>query len=193
MRFGCLLAEAVTGTRPSWKGSRPRITRRRKPTPILPDRRRDGSPDGGGAAGAGTSGRPWVLSRVHERGDQRMRKVVTGEQVAQLSNPDPFAMPVWRAPVYRTPLGIILARQARQPALLADPPGCPLSARRHVLPVHGHLGGGWPGLARSGPRRRGVADRPPGGGSGRSCSPGGRWPARGPVAGLVLPNAAGPR
>ena len=49
--------------------------------------------DGGGAAGAGTSGRPWVLSRVHERGDQRMRKVVTGEQVAQIYNPDPFALP----------------------------------------------------------------------------------------------------
>src|ERR1700677_1494101 len=38
-----------------------------------------------------------------------MRKVVTGEQVTQIYNPDPFAMPVWRAPVYRTPLGIILA------------------------------------------------------------------------------------
>jgi S-DNA-T family DNA segregation ATPase FtsK/SpoIIIE len=38
-----------------------------------------------------------------------MRKVVTGEQVAQLYNPDPFAMPRWRSPVYRTPLGIILA------------------------------------------------------------------------------------
>ena len=37
-----------------------------------------------------------------------MRRVVTGEQVAQLYNPDPFAMPRWRAPVYRTPLGIIL-------------------------------------------------------------------------------------
>ena len=38
-----------------------------------------------------------------------MRKVVTGEELAQLYNPDPFAMPRWRAPVYRTPLGIILA------------------------------------------------------------------------------------
>jgi DNA segregation ATPase FtsK/SpoIIIE, S-DNA-T family len=38
-----------------------------------------------------------------------MRKVITGEQVAQLYNPDPFALPVWRAPVYRTPLGIIVA------------------------------------------------------------------------------------
>jgi S-DNA-T family DNA segregation ATPase FtsK/SpoIIIE len=32
-----------------------------------------------------------------------MRKVVTGEQVAQLRNPDPFAIPQWRSPVYRTP------------------------------------------------------------------------------------------
>jgi hypothetical protein len=39
------------------------------------------------------------------RGDQRMRKVMTGEQVAQIYNPDPFARPVWRAPVYQTPTG----------------------------------------------------------------------------------------
>jgi S-DNA-T family DNA segregation ATPase FtsK/SpoIIIE len=32
-----------------------------------------------------------------------MRKVVTGEQVAQIYNRDPFARPVWRAPVYQTP------------------------------------------------------------------------------------------
>ena len=38
-----------------------------------------------------------------------MRRIVTGEELAQLYNPDPFAMPRWRAPVYRTPLGIILA------------------------------------------------------------------------------------
>jgi S-DNA-T family DNA segregation ATPase FtsK/SpoIIIE len=37
-----------------------------------------------------------------------MRKVVTGEQVAQIYNGDPFARPVWRAPVYQTPAGIIL-------------------------------------------------------------------------------------
>ena len=37
-----------------------------------------------------------------------MRKVVTGEELAQIYNPDPFAMPRWRAPVYRTPFGIIL-------------------------------------------------------------------------------------
>ena len=40
-----------------------------------------------GAAGAGTSGRPWVPSRGSQgRGDQGMRKVITGEQVAQLAN-----------------------------------------------------------------------------------------------------------
>jgi hypothetical protein len=32
-----------------------------------------------------------------------MRQVVTGDQVAQLRNGDPFAIPVLRAPVYRTP------------------------------------------------------------------------------------------
>jgi S-DNA-T family DNA segregation ATPase FtsK/SpoIIIE len=37
-----------------------------------------------------------------------MRRVVTGEELAQIYNPDPFALPRWRAPVYRTPFGIIL-------------------------------------------------------------------------------------
>jgi DNA segregation ATPase FtsK/SpoIIIE, S-DNA-T family len=37
-----------------------------------------------------------------------MRRIVTGEQVAQIYNPDPFARPVFRAPVYQTPAGIIL-------------------------------------------------------------------------------------
>jgi hypothetical protein len=40
-----------------------------------------------------------------------MRKVVTGEQLAQIYNPDPFARPVFRAPVYRTPAGIIATAQ----------------------------------------------------------------------------------
>src|SRR5271157_4468855 len=80
----------------------------RRPTRILPGRRRDGTADAGGAAGAGTSGRPWVLSRVHERGDQRMRKVITGEQVAQLYNRDPFALPVWRAPVAATVVAMLV-------------------------------------------------------------------------------------
>jgi S-DNA-T family DNA segregation ATPase FtsK/SpoIIIE len=32
---------------------------------------------------------------------------VTGEQIAQVDNPDPFASPVWRSPVYRTPEFVI--------------------------------------------------------------------------------------
>ena len=116
--------------------------------------------DEGGAAGAGTSGRPWVLSRVHERGDQRMRKVITGEQVAQIYNRDPFARPIWRAPVYQTPAGIILAVHlyrllawlarmiARHPlaaavlALLALTWLEPRLGRHHRA---GRLGGGGPG------------------------------------------------
>ena len=40
-----------------------------------------------------------------------MRKVITGEQMAQLYNRDPFALPAWRAPIYQTPAGFILLVQ----------------------------------------------------------------------------------
>ena len=40
-----------------------------------------------------------------------MRKAITGEQVAELYNRDPFALPMWRSPVYRTPAGFILLVQ----------------------------------------------------------------------------------
>ena len=40
-----------------------------------------------------------------------MRRVVTGSQVAQLRNPDPFAVPAWRSPVYRTPFLIVVVVQ----------------------------------------------------------------------------------
>ena len=33
----------------------------------------------------------------------RSKGTATGEQFAQVDNPDPFAPPVWRSPVYRTP------------------------------------------------------------------------------------------
>ncbi len=36
-----------------------------------------------------------------------MRNKVLGEQLAQVDNPDPFAPPVWRSPVYRTPEAVI--------------------------------------------------------------------------------------
>jgi DNA segregation ATPase FtsK/SpoIIIE, S-DNA-T family len=41
-----------------------------------------------------------------------MRRVVTGEEIAQLRNPDPFAPPTWRSPVYRTPLAIVVTVHA---------------------------------------------------------------------------------
>ena len=50
-----------------------------------------------------------------------MRKVITGEQVAQIYNGDPFARPIWRAPVYQTPAGFILLVQLAR--LLGSWPG----------------------------------------------------------------------
>jgi DNA segregation ATPase FtsK/SpoIIIE, S-DNA-T family len=51
---------------------------------------------------------PLVLSLIGARRDEdSMRGNVTGEQYAQVDNQDPFASPVWRSPVYRTPEAII--------------------------------------------------------------------------------------
>src|ERR1700678_4086952 len=36
-----------------------------------------------------------------------MRGKVSGEQIAQIDNPDPFAPAVWRSPVHRTPEPLI--------------------------------------------------------------------------------------
>jgi S-DNA-T family DNA segregation ATPase FtsK/SpoIIIE len=36
----------------------------------------------------------------------------SGEQIAQVTNPDPFAIPVWRSPVYRTSVLVIVCVQA---------------------------------------------------------------------------------
>ena len=41
----------------------------------------------------------------------RGRNWVMGEQLAQVDNRDPFAIPVWRSPVYRTPEGVIMIVQ----------------------------------------------------------------------------------
>jgi hypothetical protein len=38
--------------------------------------------------------------------------VATGDRVAQFYNRDPFAFPVWRSPVYRTPSAFAAAVQA---------------------------------------------------------------------------------
>ena len=88
-----------------------------------------------------------------------MRRVVTGEQVAQIYNPDPFARPVLRAPVYQTPVGLILIAWlirglARLVRLIIRHPG-----RRHGARAAGvHVGqhrldrpGRHGGLGRAGP------------------------------------------
>ena len=61
----------------------------------------------GGAAGTAIPAAP-VSPQVSkpQRGLDPMRDV-TGEQIAQVDNPDPFASPVWRSPVYRTPESMI--------------------------------------------------------------------------------------
>ena len=97
-----------------------------------------------------------------------MRKVITGDQVAQIRNPDPFAFPIWRAPVYRTPGWIIAIAQLGRFTWLAGPAGRPAPgrvagpggarvhvgrnrlARRHPP---GRLGGAGPGLLAGGAGR----------------------------------------
>ncbi len=77
-----------------------------------------------------------------------MRRVVTGEQQAQLTNPDPFAVPVMRAPVYRTPGWIIavvqLARLVWWLARLVV--RHPVADAVLAVLVLVWLNAGWPGL-----------------------------------------------
>jgi hypothetical protein len=77
-----------------------------------------------------------------------MRRVVTGDQIVQLRNPDPFAVPAWRSPVYRTPLAIVaIVHTARLLARLVR------FLSRHPIGVLGAIFGvlmwrvtGWQGL-----------------------------------------------
>src|SRR5262252_9492835 len=78
-----------------------------------------------------------------------MRKVVTGSQVAQLRNPDPFAVPAWRSPVYRTPFLFVAVVQAARLAWRAV-----WFVIRHPAAVAGGIAAvlawrlvGWPVLA----------------------------------------------
>jgi hypothetical protein len=73
---------------------------------------------------------------------------VTGEQLAQVDNPDPFASPVWRSPVYRTPEGVILLVQlvrlvAQVLWFIVRHPLLDLAAGLLVLTW---IEAGWPGL-----------------------------------------------
>ena len=78
-----------------------------------------------------------------------MRKVVTGSQVAQLRNPDPFAVPAWRSPVYRTPGFIVavaqLVRLLRR--LVRFIVRHPFAAAVTVLLAWLYVTAGWPALA----------------------------------------------
>ena len=121
-----------------------------------------------------------------------MRRVVTGEELAQAYNPDPFAMPRWRAPVYRTPFGIILV--AKFFKLLAwivrlvvrHPLAASVVALTAAIWVK--LGGSpwWPW---SWPP---SSCWPRGGGAGRSRSPGGSAARPGASGGPGATGAAGP-
>jgi S-DNA-T family DNA segregation ATPase FtsK/SpoIIIE len=78
-----------------------------------------------------------------------MRGSVRGEQYAQVDNPDPFASPVWRSPVYRTPEGVIYLVQAlrglwRLARFLIRHPLLDTAAGLVFLLWHA---GGWPALA----------------------------------------------
>ena len=76
------------------------------------------------------------------------RSWVAGEQLAQVDNRDPFAAPVWRSPVYRTPEGVILAVQLVRLIwrVLWFTVTHPLVAAAAALVVVTWLGLSWPGL-----------------------------------------------
>ena len=77
------------------------------------------------------------------------RNWVMGEQLAQVDNRDPFAVPVWRSPVYRTPEPVIMFVQlvrliCRVIWFALTHPAIDAVA---VLVVVTWLGLSWPGLA----------------------------------------------
>jgi DNA segregation ATPase FtsK/SpoIIIE, S-DNA-T family len=77
-----------------------------------------------------------------------MRRIVTGEQIAQIYNGDPFARPVWRAPVYRTPAAVIaLVQLGRLLAwIIKMIIRHPLAALAVAVAVLLWLSIGWPGI-----------------------------------------------
>jgi DNA segregation ATPase FtsK/SpoIIIE, S-DNA-T family len=76
------------------------------------------------------------------------RSWVAGEQLAQVDNRDPFAAPVWRSPVYRTPEGVIMVVQLLRLIwrVLWFTVTHPLIAAVAALVVMVWLGLSWPGL-----------------------------------------------
>jgi S-DNA-T family DNA segregation ATPase FtsK/SpoIIIE len=79
----------------------------------------------------------------------RGKNAVMGEQLAQVDNRDPFAAPVWRSPVHRTPEPVIWLVQLLRLTwrLLWFTLTHPLLAAGAALAVVTWMGLGWPGLA----------------------------------------------
>ncbi len=79
----------------------------------------------------------------------RGRNWVTGEQLAQVDNRDPFAAPVWRSPVYRTPEPVIMVVQLIRLIwrVLWFALTHPLLDAVATLVVVTWMGLGWPGVA----------------------------------------------
>ena len=115
---------------------------------------------------------------------------VTGEQFTQVNNPDPFAPPVWRSPVHRTPEWVIWLVQlvrllGRVVWFVICHPGLDMAA---ALVILGWLNLGWPGSAPSSPWCS-----PSSGWPGRTCSPGGSSSPPAMGGGTGVTGAAGTR
>ena len=119
---------------------------------------------------------------------------MTGESFAQVNNPDPFAPPVWRSPVYRTPEFVIwLVQLARLLVRAVWFVIChPLLDLVAGLMVLDYLNLGWPGLAGTAGLVV-LVSRRLSGWRGQSCSPG-WWRRRcGMAGGIGITGGAGMR
>jgi hypothetical protein len=59
----------------------------------------------------------------------------SGEQIAQVNNPDPFAAPVWRSPVYHTPgwlITIVQLLRAIKALIPSTNATCSAACRVHI-------------------------------------------------------------
>src|SRR5262249_59753674 len=130
-----------------------------------------------------------------------MRKVVTGSQVAQLRNPDPFAVPAWRSPVYRTPFLLVAAVQAarlawrllrfvlRHPAGVAAGIAAALAWRLIAWPVLAAVAVGIAGMLALWRWRVPASFSPPLGAPGPGPWRGPAWPGPGGAGGAICPPA----
>ncbi len=111
-----------------------------------------------------------------------------GEQLAQVDNPDPFAPPVWRSPVHRTPEPLIwlvqLVRLIGRVIWFLSPPAAGCVAAVLVLVW---LHAGWPGVAGLAADRRGAGGAAAG--LAALVRPARHRPGAVPVAVVVLPAA----